>query len=56
MMLDDAGFERNDKITGREPAQRKDKPAEPLYDREVPLNGSSGHGLLHDWLDGFAVA
>ena len=52
MMLDDAGFERNDKITGREPAQRRDKPAEPLYDREVPLNGSSGHGLLHDWLDG----
>ena len=33
MMLDDAGFERNDKITGREPAQRKDKPAEQLYDR-----------------------
>ena len=52
MMLDDAGFEKNDKVTGREPAQRRDKPAEPLYDREVPLNGSSGHGLLHDWLDG----
>ncbi|HTD82289.1 MAG TPA: hypothetical protein VK648_00705 [Gemmatimonadaceae bacterium] len=52
MMLDDAGFERNEKVTGREPAQRRDKPAEPLYDREVPLNGSSGHGLLHDWLDG----
>ncbi len=52
MMLDDAGFERNDKITGNEPAQRKDKPAERLYDREVPLNGHSGHGLLHDWLDG----
>lgn len=52
MMLDDAGFE-NEKITGREPIQRKDKPAEPLYDREVPLNGTSGsHGLLHDWLDG----
>jgi hypothetical protein len=52
MMLDDAGFERNDKVTGREPAQRRDKPAEPLYDREVPLNGASSHGLLHDWLDG----
>jgi hypothetical protein len=52
MMLDDAGFERNDKITGREPAQRKDKPAEHLYDREVPLNGVSGHTMLHDWLDG----
>lgn len=52
MMMDDAGFERNDKITGNEPAQRKDKSAERLYDREVPLNGTSGHGLLHDWLDG----
>jgi hypothetical protein len=52
MMLDDAGFESNEKITGREPAQRKDKPAEQLYDREVPLNGVSGHTLLHDWLDG----
>src|SRR6185436_15664557 len=52
MMLDDAGFE-NEKTTGREPIQRKDKPSEPLYDREVPLNGTSGgHGLLHDWLDG----
>ena len=52
MMLDDAGFERNEKVTGREPAQRRDKPAEPLYDREVPLNGTASHGLLHDWLDG----
>ena len=52
MMLDDAGFESNEKITGREPAQRKDRPAEQLYDREVPLNGVSGHTLLHDWLDG----
>ena len=26
MMRDDAGFDRNDKITGREPVQRKDKP------------------------------
>lgn len=55
MMFDDAGFERNDKITGREPGVRRDnnKPAEPLYDREVPLNGSStAHSLLHDWLDG----
>jgi len=52
MMLDNAGFE-NEKTTGRDPAQRRDKPAEPLYDREVPLNGTSaGHGLLHDWLDG----
>jgi hypothetical protein len=52
MMFDDAGFERNDKITGREPAQRKEKPAEQLYDREVPLNRISGHTMLHDWLDG----
>jgi len=53
MMLDDAGFERNDKVTGREPAQRRDKPAEPLYDREVPLTGTTAtHGVLHDWLDG----
>src|SRR5256714_15136488 len=54
MMLDDAGFERNEKITGREPGIRRDnKPAEPLYDREVPLTGSSTtHGVLHDWLDG----
>jgi len=53
MMLDDAGFDRNDKIAGREPVQRKDKSTEQLYDREVPLNGgASSHGLLHDWLDG----
>ncbi len=52
MMLDDAGFDRNDKITGREPIQRKEKPAEQMYDREVPLNGVSGHTMLHDWLDG----
>jgi hypothetical protein len=55
MMFDDAGFERNDKVTGREPGVRRDnnKPAEPLYDREVPLTGSSTtHGVLHDWLDG----
>jgi hypothetical protein len=52
MMLDDAGFDRNDKISGREPIQRKEKPAEQMYDREVPLNGVSGHTLLHDWLDG----
>ena len=52
MMFDDAGFERNDKTIGREPVQRKDKPAEQLYDREVPLNGVSGHTMLHDWLDG----
>ena len=53
MMMDDAGFERNDKVTGREPAQRRDKPAEPLYDREVPLTGTTAtHGVLHDWLDG----
>jgi hypothetical protein len=52
MMLDDAGFERNDKITGREPVQRKEKANEQLYDREVPLNGGSTHSLLHEWLDG----
>jgi hypothetical protein len=51
MMLDDAGFERNEKTTGREPAQRKDKSAEHVYDREVPLTGTS-RSLLHDWLDG----
>ena len=52
MMLDDAGFDRNDKVSGREPIQRKEKPAEQMYDREVPLNGISGHTMLHDWLDG----
>jgi hypothetical protein len=52
MMLDDAGFERNDKISGREPVKRQEKPAEQMYDREVPLNGVSGHTMLHDWLDG----
>ncbi|HEY6088584.1 MAG TPA: hypothetical protein VD771_02225 [Gemmatimonadaceae bacterium] len=52
MMLDDAGFDRNDKVSGREPIQRKEKPAEQLYDREVPLSGVSGHTMLHDWLDG----
>jgi len=50
-MFDDAGFERNDKITDREPV-RKEKSNEQLYDREVPLNGGSSQGLLHDWLDG----
>jgi hypothetical protein len=52
MMLDDAGFDRNDKISGREPVKRQEKPSEQLYDREVPLNGVSGHTMLHDWLDG----
>ena len=52
MMLDDAGFERNDKISGREPVKRQEKPSEQMYDREVPLNGHSGHTMLHDWLDG----
>jgi hypothetical protein len=52
MMLDDAGFERNEKSVNRDPAQRKEKSSEQLYDREVPLNGVSGHTLLHDWLDG----
>jgi hypothetical protein len=52
MMLDDAGFDRNDKISGREPVKRQEKPAEQMYDREVPLNGNSGHTMLHDWLDG----
>lgn len=51
MMLDDAGFERNDKVTGREPAQRKDKAVGQMFDREVPLTGT-GHSMLHDWLDG----
>ena len=52
MMLDDAGFERNDKVTGREPVQRKEKANEQLYDREVPLSGGATHSLLHEWLDG----
>ena len=52
MMLDDAGFDRNDKISGREPVKRQEEPAEQMYDREVPLNGVSGHTMLHDWLDG----
>ena len=52
MMLDDAGFDRNDKISGREPVKRQEKPPEQMYDREVPLNGHSGHTMLHDWLDG----
>jgi hypothetical protein len=51
MMLDDAGFERNDKVTGREPAQRKDKSVGQMFDREVPLTGT-GRSMLHDWLDG----
>jgi hypothetical protein len=52
MMLDDAGFDRNEKIAGREPVQRKEKSNEQLYDREVPLNGGSSRSLLHAWLDG----
>jgi hypothetical protein len=52
MIRDEAGFESNEKITGREPVQRKDKPAEQMYDREVPITGVPGHTLLHDWLDG----
>jgi hypothetical protein len=52
MMLDDAGFERNEKSVGREPIQRKEKSSEQLYDREVPLNGTTGRSLLHEWLDG----
>jgi hypothetical protein len=52
MMLDDAGFERNEKSVGREPIQRKEKSSEQLYDREVPLNGTAGRSLLHEWLDG----
>ena len=52
MMRDEAGFDSNEKITGREPVQRKDKPSEQMYDREVPINGVPGHTMLHDWLDG----
>jgi hypothetical protein len=51
MMLDDAGFESNEKSIGREPAQRKDKAVGPVFDREVPLTGT-GRSMLHDWLDG----
>jgi hypothetical protein len=52
MIRDEAGFESNERITGREPVQRKEKPAEQMYDREVPITGVPGHTLLHDWLDG----
>jgi hypothetical protein len=52
MIRDEAGFESNEKITGREPVQKRDKPAEQMYDREVPITGVPGHTLLHDWLDG----
>jgi hypothetical protein len=52
MMRDEAGFESNERITGREPVQRKDKPSEQMYDREVPITGVPGHTLLHEWLDG----
>jgi len=51
MMLDDAGFDRNEKTTGREPVQRKEKATEQLYDREVPLVGTT-RSMLHEWLDG----
>lgn len=51
MMLDDAGFERNEKSIGREPAQRRDKAVGPVFDREVALPGT-GRSMLHDWLDG----
>ena len=52
MMLDDAGFERNEKTTDRGSVPRKEKSTEQLYDREVPLNGATGRSLLHEWLDG----
>jgi hypothetical protein len=52
MMLDDAGFERNEKITDRESVQRKERPSEQMFDREVPLTGTTGRSLLHEWLDG----
>ena len=52
MMLDDAGFERNDKITDRESVQRKERSSEQMFDREVPLSGTTGRSLLHEWLDG----
>lgn len=51
MMLDDAGFDRNEKTSGREPVQRKEKATEQLYDREVPLVGTT-RSMLHEWLDG----
>jgi hypothetical protein len=52
MMLDDAGFERNEKITDRESVQRKERSSEQMFDREVPLSGTTGRSLLHEWLDG----
>jgi hypothetical protein len=52
MMLDDAGFERNEKITDRESVQRKERSSEQMFDREVPLTGTTGRSLLHEWLDG----
>jgi hypothetical protein len=51
MMLEDAGFERNEKSTGRESVQRKEKAVEQMFDREVPLTGTS-RSMLHEWLDG----
>ncbi len=51
MMREDAGFDRKD-ITGHQPSTRKEKASEQLYDREVPLTGTPGRALLHDWLDG----
>ncbi|MDQ3674011.1 MAG: hypothetical protein M3365_06525 [Gemmatimonadota bacterium] len=51
MRLDDAGFERNEKNAGRESVQRQEKAVEQMFDREVPLTGTS-RSMLHDWLDG----
>jgi hypothetical protein len=51
MMREDAGFDRKD-ITGHQPSPRKETASEHLYDREVPLTGTPGRALLHDWLDG----
>lgn len=51
MMLEDANFERNEKSTGRESVQRKEKAVEQMFDREVPLTGTS-RSMLHEWLDG----
>lgn len=51
MMREDAGFDRKD-IAGQQPSARKEKASEQLFDREVPLTGTSGRALLHDWLDG----
>ena len=54
MMREDAGFESNERITGREPVQRKDKPAEQWIrqgvkvDQKKPDSQGVGCFFLHE--------